>query len=400
MTLDFKLEGFHSSMPEVWRGIFYTLQSYGFVPTLVGGSVRDYFLTGCFGNDWDVEVSHPKQSFDQEEWRNLGKNLSKFGKISHLPFEVLRLSVQDMQFEFSPPRIEIFDDNWNLAGHSNFKAQMNFQIPFELSVKRRDFSVNAIGIRFNSFKDLELLDPLKGLVHLDEKLLHFCGPDFNKDPVRFLRALRFSLKLDSKFSPELESVLFEMPVSGLTSTYFWNELLKSHRPLMMLNKLFHWQKLKPDLKMPLLSEDFGPKEEQIKNVLIDPTKHEAWIIALEWVGISCETWQNYFSLSSISTSRLARWTQLSKKIHNVSPRIFKINFSEVCGMQEFDILFDWFFSTKQLLQKYPHLPFLKLIEDFLPDWVILFQIELLKDVKHIDPPLRAKYQVWNLCQKF
>ena len=69
-------------------------------------------------------------------------------------------------------------------------------------------------------------------------------------------------------------------------------------------------------------------------------------------------------------------------------------------MQEFDILFDWFFSTKQLLQKYPHLPFLKLIEDFLPDWVILFQIELLKDVKHIDPPLRAKYQVWNLCQRF
>jgi hypothetical protein len=399
MTIDFKPESFQTSMPEVWRGIFYTLQSYGFVPIVVGGSVRDYFLNGSFGNDWDIEVTHPNQTFDQDKWRELGKNLSKLGKVSHLPYEILRLSTHDIHFEFSPPRIEIFDDQWNISGHSNFKAELNFQIPFELSVKRRDFSVNAIGIRFNSFKELELIDPLNGLGHLHEKLLHFCGSDFNKDPVRFLRAIRFSLKFDFKFSPDLENVLLEMPVSGLTSAYFWNELLKSDTPFMMLKKLIEWKMRKPDLNIPLLIEDFRPKEDQIKSVLIDPTKHESWIIALEWVGIGCESWQNFFSLSTISTSRLARWTQLSKKMLNISPDIFHRNFSDVCDLQEFDVLFDWFFSTKQLLQKYPNLSFLKLIEDFLPDWVGLFRIELLKDVKHIEPPLRAKYQVWNLCQK-
>ena len=72
---------------------------------------------------------------------------------------------------------------------------------------------------------------------------------------------------------------------------------------------------------------------------------------------------------------------------------------EIKDKAEFDVLFDWYFTTKQLLQKNPNLPLMTMIESYLPAWIHLYRFEVVKDVKHIDPPLRAKYQVWNLCQR-
>jgi hypothetical protein len=157
--------------------------------------------------------------------------------------------------------------------------------------------------------------------------------------------------------------------------------------------------LKPDLQLPLSFEVMSFKWEELSRVLSDPSKHETWIIALEWIGVPCESWQKYFSVSSETCSRLARWAQNSKKFILIKPETFHGEFEQIKGISEFDVLFDWYFSTKQILQKNPSLPLLKMIEDFLPDWIHLYRFEAVKDVKHIDPPLRAKYQVWNLCQR-
>ncbi len=394
--MSFDKKKFAASIPASFHEVYGCIKSYGFVPTLIGGIVRDFLLTGTIGTDWDLELSHPTLAFNKNQWKDLGIALSSLGKVSYLPYEVIRLNFKNNEFEFSPPRKEIFNDT---TGHSNFNAEFDLKLPFGEAILRRDFTINAMGVKFISEKEFEFLDPLNGLVHLRDKLLHHCSDDFKKDPVRFVRAVRFAEKLHFQFTPELMKVMTSMSLEGLSAVYIWSEMQKSAHPLAMLKKLLDWQQTKPELKLPLTYDSMKLRWEELSRVLSDPTKHETWIVALEWIGVSGEAWQKYFSVGSETCARLARWASTSKKFIQIKPEIFHGEFEVVQRVPEFDALFDWYFTTKQLLQKNPDLPLLSMIEKFLPDWIHLYRFEAVKNVKHIDPPLRAKYQVWNLCQR-
>lgn len=397
--MSFDQKKFIQAMPASFSDVFDVLKSFGFTPILIGGVVRDFLLTGKVGHDWDMELTHNTITFSKDTWKDLGVALTKLGKVTFLSYEIIRLDIKDVQYEFSPPRIENFESDWQSAGHSNFQADFDLKLPFEKAVERRDFTINAMGLRFISPKEVEFLDPLNGLVHLRDKILHPAGSHFEKDPVRFLRAIRFSKKLGFSFSSELETILERMPVSGISANYLWSETQKSAAQVTFLKTLIHWKEKKPELKLPLNAEDLSSRWEELQKVLLDPSKHETWIIALEWVGVKCESWQKYFSVSSETCLRLGRWAQSSKEFIAIKPEIFQGEFEEVMVKPEFLRLFDWYFTTKQLLQKNPDLPLLKMIEQYLPEWIHLYRFEVVKDVKHIDPPLRAKYQVWNLCQR-
>lgn len=394
--MSFLPKKFESQIPSSFGDVYTVVKSHGFIPTLIGGIVRDYLLTGKVGVDWDMEVTHPTVSFNKDSWKEFGRDLGKLGKVTFLPYEIIRLDIKDVQYEFSPPRRETFNGK---SGHSNFTAEFDFKLPFAEAVKRRDFTINAMGIKFNSAKETELIDPLGGLVHLHDKKLHQVGNDFGKDPVRFLRALRFSLKLGFSFTDELHDILKTMSVAGLSSSYLWSEMQKSGSPLMFLKRILDWTDERSDLILPLKKAELNYKWEELGRVLRDPARHEAWVIALEWVGVSGEGWQKYFNISSETCTRLGRWATNSKKFIQIKPEVFHGEFEEIKIKPEFDLLFDWYFTTKQLLQKNPDLPLMKMIEEYLPDWIHLYRFEVLKDVKHIDPPLRAKYQVWNICQR-
>jgi hypothetical protein len=384
-----------SQLPPVFHLVLDELVSRGFILTLVGGSVRDFFLFGALGKDWDVELSHATIAFNKNDWKDLGKKLSDFGKVTFLPYDIIRLNLATFEMEFSPPRLEHFHKD--SKGHSNFEAEFNLALPFEEAIKRRDFTINAMGIRFNSRESIEFLDPLQGLDHLRGKILHPAGDDFAKDPVRFLRALRFSIKYNFVFSNKLKDLLFSMKVESVTPAYLWSEMLKSRDPLTFLMRLLEEKKDHPELRLPL---DVSPKKlKEVKKNLFDPTHHESWIIALEWASVSCESWNKFFGLSSESSRRLARWASSCKEFQGILPEHFHGEFEEVRDSTNFEKLFNWYFTTKQLLQKNPELPLLKMIEDYLPAWIHLYKFEPPKDVKHIDPPFRAKYQVWNLCQR-
>lgn len=396
--ITFDAKKFESSLPPFFEPIKKELFSRGFVVTLVGGVVRDYFLTGKIGADWDIELSHETIAFNQNDWKALGKALSTFGKTVFLPYDIIRLDQEGFQLEFSPPRREVFPDDWNGGGHKNFNAVFDFKLLFGEAVLRRDFTLNAMGIRFKMDQKTEFLDPLSGLEHLRSKTLHFCGPDFSKDPVRFLRAVRFALKFDFHFSSELKKNLDHMQVSGLAPVHLWNEMQKSSNPVVFYQMLLAQAAHHPELKLPI-STEFIPKLSEFQKIITDPKKHESWMIALEWVGLSSESWQSYFSQSSDSSRRLNRWAQSSREFMKIRPEEFHGEFEAIRILPHFNLLFDWYFTTKQLLQKNPELALMKMIEVYLPEWIHLYRFEAVKDVKHIDPPLRAKYQVWNLCQR-
>lgn len=390
---------FESRIPASFHDLFLVVRSFGYTPILVGGVVRDFLLKGIVGHDWDLELHHESIAFSKDGWKDLGKKLSKLGRVTYLPYEIIRLDLKDIQYEFSPPRKEIFEAEWERSGHSNFEAEYDLKLDFSEAVRRRDFTVNAIGLRFTDPKVFELLDPLNGIIHLRDKLLSPCGENFQKDPVRFLRALRFAQKLNFVFSPELLKVLETMPLAGLSANYLWSEMQKSGHPLNFLKTIIQWKEKRSELKLPLDIKVLEAKWEDLARVLKDTTKHESWVVALEWVGFESESWQKYFSVSSDTCARLGRWARSSKSFIEIHPKTFHGEFEAVREEEKFALLFDWYFTTKQLLQKHPELPLLKMIEEYLPEWIHLYRFEVVKDVKHIDPPFRAKYQVWNLCQR-
>ena len=396
--LNFNQKKLESQLPSFFQDLLRELLDQGFQVTLVGGAVRDFILAENLGTDWDIELSHHTISFNLHQWKGLGKSLARFGRMTFLPYDVIRLELNGHTLEFSPPRIEHFEEHLKEKGHKNFSVTFDFKLPFVDAVKRRDFTVNSMGLRFNSQKDVEFMDPLDGLRHLREGTLMACGADFAKDPVRFLRALRFMRKFNLQPSPDLMLELKQMKVSGFSASYLWSEMQKSADPLNYYLDLLNWLEVHPELALPV-REELAFKSEELKKILKHPAHHEAWMIALSWVGINPESWQLYFAQSSESARRLSRWASETHFFQTILPETFHGEFDSIKEKPEFQKLFDWYFSTKQILQKYPQLPLLSMIENYLPDWIHLYRFEPVKDVKHIDPPLRAKYQVWNLCQR-
>jgi Poly A polymerase head domain len=391
--LDPHFQKFSKEIPKAWEDVLSVVVGYGFVPTLVGGSVRDFFLFGKVGADWDLEISHPTLSFNPDQWKDFARDLSALGKTTILPYDIIRLEYKSYQFEFSSQRIEHFLEAQ--AGHKNFTVTHEFNLPFSEAAHRRDFTVNALGF---DLKNKILLDPFEGLRHLREKLLVPCSEDFSKDPVRFLRALRFSLKYKLEISPTLQKTLDSMELSYLSSHYLWSEMKKSGNPVEFLSLLQRESSRHPDLKLPLLAP-LEPKLEKLKTLILDPLSQDFWLIGLHWLGFETQSWEKYFALSPEQVKRFGRWSELSQRISAYDVELLKGEFESIHPKVEFQKVFDWYFATKQILQKSPELPLMKFIQDHLPGFSYLLTFELLKDVKHIDPPLRAKYQVWSLCQR-
>jgi poly(A) polymerase len=71
----------------------------------------------------------------------------------------------------------------------------------ESDLRARDFTINAMALPLEG--EIRLLDPLGGVQDLHDKLLRPCSPDsLDADPVRILRAVRHSVALNLRMSPE------------------------------------------------------------------------------------------------------------------------------------------------------------------------------------------------------
>lgn len=209
------------------------IEELGFSLCAVGGLPRDFFHSKIIGNDFDFEI-RPSSALKDPilEWPEYYKKLHQFlnhKKIpfSELPYLITRVNFYGIDFEFSSPRVEKnLKDNFT---HHHFEAVLDPNLTYEISFRRRDFTINAIGVEFQfANKKERVVDPYLGMSDLTHHILRPVSEDFFLDSVRFLRLIRFQLKFDQFIIEEkLKLNLKKFNLTKISIHHFQEELFKA-----------------------------------------------------------------------------------------------------------------------------------------------------------------------------
>ncbi|MDR0788643.1 MAG: CCA tRNA nucleotidyltransferase [Bifidobacteriaceae bacterium] len=156
----------------------------GYELSLVGGSVRDIYLNRPV-SDWDLttsalpdEIEKLLKPYADELW-TVGK---KFGTIGCKKYGDL--------IEITTYRSDIYNDK-------DRKPVVKFGDSLTEDLKRRDFTINAVALSISNF---EIIDPFNGINDIDAKIIKTpTDPNisFSDDPLRIMRAFRFTSTLDN-----------------------------------------------------------------------------------------------------------------------------------------------------------------------------------------------------------
>jgi len=166
------------------------LNKAGYIAYLVGGGVRD-LLIGRRPKDFDIATNaSPRQI------KSLFRNSFLIGRRFRLA--LIRFGnkqIETATFRRSP---ETGDDNGGdveSPGALYQEADNLFGTPEE-DAQRRDFTVNAL---FYDIESRQIIDYTDGLRDIEKKVLRSIGDPnirFREDPVRMLRAVRLSARID------------------------------------------------------------------------------------------------------------------------------------------------------------------------------------------------------------
>lgn len=215
------------------RSFLLEVEKLGFSLCLVGGGSRDYFLSNTIAHDLDFEIRPIKTSINSaQSWSLELKVLHTYLFENNIPYTVLpylitKVEFEGMSLEFSSPRLE--NPVKDSSSHHHFEAQLDPKISYEESFKRRDFTINAIGIELRLKDDDEIIiDPFNGLEDLKNSKLRNISDYFFLDSVRLLRLIRFSLKFETFTIDELLlKNLSQFNLKDLSNYHFKEEMFKS-----------------------------------------------------------------------------------------------------------------------------------------------------------------------------
>lgn len=202
--------------------VLYRLHEAGFRSCLVGGGVRDLLL-GREPKDFDVVTdAHP------EDVRRLFRNCRLIGRrfrLAHVQFGREIIEVATFRASF---RAEQEEGNLELSEDGRILRD-NCYGTIEEDAWRRDFTINAL---YYDIANYSVLDYTHGVLDLYEGSLRLIGNDppqrLREDPVRMLRAVRFSAKLGLRIAPEVTDSMLEHAglLTGVAPARLFDEVLK------------------------------------------------------------------------------------------------------------------------------------------------------------------------------
>jgi len=174
----------------------------GYRAYIVGGVVRDILL----GKEvWDIDFVVEGNAIE------VAKKLAQRHKVNVHPFPefgTAHLKIGKLKLEFATARRESYSKPgaYPKVEPASLKEDLI----------RRDFTINSMAISVNPEDFAILIDYFGGLKDLKEKIIRILHPiSFIEDPVRILRALRFSGKLGFKLSKSTEKMLKQAVNLGL-----------------------------------------------------------------------------------------------------------------------------------------------------------------------------------------
>ncbi len=193
-----------SQIDENTLKVLYRLHRNGYQAFLVGGSVRDLLLNRA-PKDFDIGTDATPQQV-----KKLFRNCFLVGRrfrLAHVRFgrdEIIEVAT----FRRHPHTDELPED----PDEHSFFVQNQFGTPRE-DAFRRDFTINAL---FYNIADFSIVDHVGGLQDLENRKLRVIGDPtlrFAEDPVRMLRALEFSARLDFSLDAQtLEGIREQAPL--------------------------------------------------------------------------------------------------------------------------------------------------------------------------------------------
>ena len=159
---------------------------------LTGGTVRDFLLDKELTDMDLVTNATPKEM--ESFLDNVDTTFSMYGYI--------KCKYQGNKFDITTLRKE------KAYKDSRHPSKIKFVTSLKEDYKRRDFTINAMYLD-ESFK---LYDYCSGKEDLENKIIRFIGKPskrIKEDPLRILRALRFSLLLDFSIEKKSEEALIK-----------------------------------------------------------------------------------------------------------------------------------------------------------------------------------------------
>ncbi len=246
------------------KGLF--IKIFGDDVYLVGGAVRDFIVSGKIDKNRDIDLMVTGCDYE-----GLEKSLKDFGGINTVgkSFAVLKFTLEGITFDISIPRKDKKKDS-DSDSHRNFIVESGKTVSIEEDLGRRDFSCNSIAIRLI---DGSVFDPFNGIDAIKRKKIVMTGPEsFSDDPLRLLRAARFSSVLGFSIEDEIYKIGKDVVLSDLSAERITEELfrilLESEFPskgFLEYFKLTILEKLYPDIYKTALTiqdSEFHPEQDE------------------------------------------------------------------------------------------------------------------------------------------
>ena len=191
-----------------------TIHKAGFEVYLVGGCVRDLLL-GLEPKDFDIATNAKPEQVHK---------LFKRSRLIGRRFRLVHVMFSARKFI----EVATFRSGQVQTAKSGVIVRDNCYGSLEDDVVRRDFNINAL---YYDIHKHEVIDYVGGLKDLEAKEIHIIGEAklrFSEDPVRMIRAIRFSEKLGAELSDEVKSCILEQAslLSNISPARLYEECIK------------------------------------------------------------------------------------------------------------------------------------------------------------------------------